>query len=102
MAKTNTSLPLIEYTVDTVTPEYSKNEWEGDDVNFSILCTSTTYSSVNDLAGEVRNALELEAGLNGGITTQRILMEGFTEDYDLDGDSFIMNLRFNTKVTIYT
>ena len=102
LAKQRTSLPLVEYTIDTLTPEYTKTEWIGDDVDFSILCTALSYKLTTELAGEVRNAMELEAGAKNGITMQKVYMDGYTEDYDLDGSSYIINLRFRTRVIAYS
>jgi len=102
LAKAGTNLPLIEYTVDTITPEYTKAGWIGDDVDFSVISTALSYKLANELATEVRNALEETSGLQNGITIQKIYMDGFTEDFDLDGDSYIINLRFRTRVTAYS
>ncbi len=101
LAKQGTNLPVVEYTIDTITPEYSKGEWMCDEVDFSILCTALSYKLATELCGEVRNAMELAAGEKNGITMQKVYMDGYTEDYDLDGSSYIINLRFRTKATAY-
>ena len=102
IAKQGTNLPLVEYSIDTLTPEYTKTEWIGDNVDFSVLCTALSYKLTSELAGEVRNALELAAGDKNGITMQKVYMDGYTEDYDLDGSSYIINLRFRTRVIAYS
>lgn len=60
MANPDTALPLIVYTVDSLTAEYDKDGWVGDDCNFSVISVSDDYSNLQLIATQVRAALELK------------------------------------------
>ena len=97
----DTSLPAIVYTIDSLAPEYTKDGWVGDECVFSIISFSDNFSSLQDISMEVRTALELESGTNGGITTERIYLTGQSEGYNITENVFLNRLTFSTIITGY-
>jgi len=97
----NTPLPAIVYTIDSLVPEYTKDGWVGDDCSFSIVSFSDDYAVLQNIVTEVRNALELESGVNEGITTQRIYLTGQSEGYNIIESVFLNKLSFSTVIIGY-
>jgi len=97
----DTSLPAIIYTVDSIESDYSKTEWANDFVSFQVKMFDKSYSGVNTLASAVRSALERTAGTYSTTIIGQILLNGYTEEYDLSGDTYIITLNFRTHVKQY-
>lgn len=96
-------LPTVVYTVDSITPEYTKSGWADDDCIFLLKCYAYDYASVQSLALAVRKALELKSGTYSGITITKIYMSDQQEQAMTDNgaDAFQIELFFNTKIISY-
>jgi len=97
VAQENTPLPLIIYTIDTVAPEYAKDKWAGDDINFSIVSFSEDYASLQAIAHEVRTALELQEDSG----TNRIELTGQQEGFNIAENVFLNKLSFSIRINSY-
>jgi len=97
-----TKIPLITYVVLEVFPQYDKTGWHWDDVDFEVKSVAKSYKDVNVLAQAVRNALELSIGTYASIAIERIYVIGISENYDQDGDSYILNMNFKVRVKSYS
>jgi hypothetical protein len=97
VAQEKTPLPFIIYTIDKIDSGYSKDGWTGDMVTFSVMTASDKYKSLQDIAKEVRAALELQSDTN----TLRIIMTGFQEGYNLTEDAFMNKLTFQVQINSY-
>jgi len=97
----DTALPAIVYTIDSLAPEYTKDGWIGDECVFSIVSFSDSFTSLQNIAMEVRKSLELESGVNAGITTERIYLTGQSEGYNISENVFLNRLTFSTIITGY-
>jgi hypothetical protein len=96
-----TKFPAIVYTIDGITPDYTKDGWAQDDCSFSVVSLSTNYTSLQSIVVAVREALEMERGTVEGITIQHIHMIGMDEGYDVTTDIFANKLSFNVNVINY-
>lgn len=94
----DTPLPAIVYTIDSIAPEYTKDGWVGDEIAFSVISFSDNYGSLQDIAAEVRDSLELEEGITEGITIRRIYCTGQNEGYNIAENVFLNRLTFSTVV----
>jgi hypothetical protein len=94
VAQEETPLPLIIYTVDSVSPDYTKDGWAEDLVTFSVICLSDDYASLQSIAAEVRDALELQKDTN----TKTIRMTGQVEGYNLAENVFLNKQAFEIEV----
>jgi len=97
----DTVLPAIVYTIDSIDPNYTKEGWSGDNIGFSVVSFSTNYSNLQDIAAQVRVALELMSGTTEGITYFDILVEGQSEGYNITEDVYLNKLTFSVEVTDY-
>jgi len=97
----DTKLPAISYTVSTIDSEYSKTAWANDFVNFEVSMYAKSYSGVNTLASAVRSSLERTGGTYTTTMVGHILMSGYSEEYDLNGDTYVITLNFRTHVKQY-
>lgn len=93
VANEGTSLPLIVYTIDSLAPEYTKDGWAGDTCNFSVVSFSQDYANLQLLAVQVRASLELKHGGD----TQRIILTGQQEGYNIQDDIFLNKQTFRVK-----
>lgn len=97
----NTPLPAIIYTIDTVSAYYSKDGWANDEVVFSVSTFSDDYARLQDIANEVRNALEWESGTVAGITLNKIRQQGLIEGFSISENVYVNRLTFNVIVNGY-
>ena len=97
VAQEDTPLPLIIYTIDSVTPEYAKDVWADDIVNFSVIAFSEDYASLQSIAAEVRDALELVSD----TYTKRIIMTGQVEGFNLAENVFLNKQSFTVEIESY-
>jgi hypothetical protein len=96
----DTPLPAIVYLIEGSVPQYEKDGWAGDLVNFSVVSLASNYSVLQDIAAEVRVALSFKEDTVDDIVIGRVRMIGFEEMYL--GDSIFMNkLIFNTIMKSY-
>lgn len=98
----NSQLPLVVYGIDSVTPEYTKDGWTGDQVTFSVISLSNDYANLQLIVAQVREALELVSGTTEGITYWNILLTGQVEGFVLDAEYYMNKLTFETEVTSYS
>ena len=97
VANENTQLPLIIYTVDSINPEYTKDGWCGDLINFSVISFSEDYAGLQAISTEVRKALEMQYDTD----TQRIYVTGMTEGFNISENIFLNKLTFKIEVNKY-
>ena len=96
-----TPLPAIIYTIDSVTPEYSKDGWATDEINFSVVSFSKNYTELQSIVAAVRTALERINGTIEGITIGWIYLNSMVEGYSVTEDTFLNKLSFNVNVINY-
>lgn len=96
-ADVDTELPLVVYTIDSIDPEYTKDGWEDDLVDFSVKSYSVDYATLQNIAKEVRNALELKTFTG----SKRIILTGMTEGFNLSENVFVNKLTFKIEVFEY-
>jgi hypothetical protein len=97
VANENTQLPLITYTVDSITSGYMKDGWTGDVVTFSVISYSENYASLQGIAKEVREALHMKTDSGTG----RIETSGFQEGFNISENVFMNKLSFTVKINSY-
>lgn len=97
----NTVLPAIIYTIDAVNTDYTKDGWAGDDVTFSVSSFSDDYARLQDIANEVRTALEWEYGVVAGISLNKIRLQGLLEGFNISENVYVNRLTFNVIVNGY-
>ena len=95
----NTALPALVYTIDSVAPDYDKDNWHGDDYQFGVTSLSANYSNLQAIALQVRVALERKEGTTDGIKYENIYLDGQAEEGFIDG--FSNTLTFRVKVIGY-
>jgi hypothetical protein len=94
VAKEDTPLPLIIYTIDSVAPDYTKDGWAEDNIGFSVISFSEDYASLQSIASEVRDALELQNDTN----TKAIRMTGQQEGFNIAENVFFNKQTFEIEV----
>jgi hypothetical protein len=94
VANEDTPLPLIIYTIDSLEPEYDKEDWDKDIYTFSVVSFSEDYATLQLIAAQVRIALELQHGTN----TERILLTGQSEGYNITENVFLNKLSFSVII----
>jgi hypothetical protein len=97
IANENTPLPLVIYTVDSLSPGYDKDGWVKDDCDFSVVSFSEDYSELQDIATEIRDAFECV--YTSG--TDRFTMSGQQEGYNINEGVFLNKLMFNVEIKDY-
>lgn len=97
----NTTIPAIIYTIDSVSPEYNKGGWAGDEVQFSVSSFSDDYGELQTVVSAVRTALELVETGSGTQDINRIYLTGSDETYDQEADVFGNRLTFSVRVNTY-
>jgi hypothetical protein len=97
----NTVMPMIVYTIDSVTPIYNKREWANDEIIFSIYSSAVDYAQLQLIVSAIRTALE---GYHTGSGTQainRIYLQSFQEDIIPDLTGFYNKLTFSVVINTY-
>jgi hypothetical protein len=77
VANEDTVMPMIVYTIDSISPVYNKREWANDVIIFSVYSSAVDYTSLQSIVAAIRTALE---GYNVGAGSQdinRIYLESF-------------------------
>ena len=97
----NTDLPAIVYGIRDVSPEYTKDGWSLDNIEFTVVVITPSYSELQDIAVIVRDAMELFKGTVGTTTIQRIQMTGMNEQFLQDVNVFTSEMSFNVNVINY-
>jgi hypothetical protein len=97
----NTDLPAIVYGIRDVSPEYTKDGWSLDNIEFTVVVITPSYSDLQDIAVIVRDAMELFKGTVGTTTIQRIQMTGMNEQFLQDVNVFTSEMSFNVNVINY-
>jgi hypothetical protein len=94
----DTHLPAIIYTIDSVTPGYDKDGWLGDECVFSVVTFCDNYTTLQCIALEIRQALELQSGTHEGITLRNIYLTGQLEGFNIQEDVFLNKQTFSTEI----
>jgi len=95
----NTSLPFIVYIVDSITPIYDKDNWDYDECTFSVESYSKGYAALEDIAYQVREALELKAGTYESIKVRNLRMVSQEEEgFEM---AFSNKLTFTIEIIAY-
>lgn len=97
----STALPAVIYTIESLSPEYTKGGWMNDDISFSVHSFSKDYAELQTVVAAVRTALELK---NTGYGTQlinRIYITGQNEGYDNSADAYYNQLTFSVIINTY-
>jgi hypothetical protein len=97
IANENTTLPLIVYNIDSVSPAYTKDGWAGDVVDFSIISVSNSYPELQEIIAAVRESLELK----NTDSTQRIILTGMLEGYNISENAFMNKMSFKIGIKEY-
>ena len=97
----DTSLPAVVYSIDSVTPEYTKGGWALDRVEFTVHSFSGSYDELQDVSGAIRTALELKRTGAGTEDINRIYLSGQDEGYDNEAGVFFNKLTFNVVTNSY-
>lgn len=97
IANEQTPLPYICYTVDNIDPDYTKDGWVKDLVNFSVISFSEDYAILQDISSAVRKALEMKSDTG----TERIRMIGQQEGFNITENAFLNKLSFKIEVKYY-
>lgn len=90
----DTQLPAIIYTIDDVVADYSKDGWVQDKIGVSVTCYATTYSQLQTIAMEIRDALEWQQGTVEGITISGSRLVGVTEGFHFTETVYVSSLTF--------
>lgn len=90
-----TKFPFIVYNIESLDPDYTKDGWAGDVCTFNVISVSDDYADLQAIVAQVREAIELENGDN----TQRIIMTGMAEGFNLNEEAFMNKLSFRVKIT---
>ena len=97
----NTKTPAISYTITEISPNYAKTTWVDDVIHFQVSVFTKSYAESNTVTLAVRNALERQAGTFGTTKMNYIYFEGYREEYDQEGDSYVLTLNFRTSIKQY-
>lgn len=100
-ANENTDMPMIVYTIDSVSPDYNKGGWANDEVVFSIYSSATDYPVLQTIVSAIRTALELYKVGAGTQEIGQITMISFQEDVIPDFTGFYNKLTFKVTVNTY-
>ena len=101
VANEDTPLPAIIYTIDGIDPEYDKNRWVQDRCTFSVRSYSGDYGSLQDIALQVREALEVKQGTINGFTINRIELLSQNEGFAIEQGIYFNTLTFEMQITEY-
>ncbi len=101
VANEGTTAPLIIYVIESLDPVYDKDGWVQDECNFNVITYADNYSDLQDIAKEVRAALELQTGVYEGISVRKIYLRAQSEGYSINEDLFVNRLSFRTIITDY-
>jgi len=98
----DTDTPAIVYSVDSITPEYTKDGWTGDVNTFSVISIENDYASLQAIVTQVRAALEWKTGTTENVVYWNIMMTSQEEAYNIATDVFVNKLTFEVQVISYT
>jgi len=96
-----TLLPVVIYTIDSLDAVYDKDRWVMDNVKFSVKNYASDYTQVQNIAYQIRLALEDMKGLINGINCNRIELAGQEEGYEVTEGVYYNKLIFNVSITSY-
>jgi hypothetical protein len=97
----NTELPAIVYTVDSLSPEYTKGGWSGDYIQFSVHSFSKSYTELQNVVDAVRDAVELKETGYSGQEISRITLTSQEEGFDNEAGVFYNKQTYNVKLNNY-
>jgi len=97
----DTSLPAIIYTIDSISPEYTKGGWVNDVISFSVHSFDKDYGTLQSIVSAIRTALEMNKTGTGTQNIGFITLESFDEGYDQGGDIFYNKLTFSVTINTY-
>lgn len=96
-----TLTPALSYTITEMSPNYAKTTWTDDTIHFQVSTFGKSYAESNTVALAVRNALERKAGTFDTTKMNYIYFEGYREEYDQEGDAYVLTLNFRTNIIQY-
>lgn len=101
MATQQAAYPFIVYSVTNTLPTDSKDGPSGlDEVEFSVLCYSNTYTQAQDIASAVRTALDRTSGSYSGITVQSTrFVDSRSAQMDTDKHVFIVDQSYIMRIS---
>lgn len=94
-ASENIALPLVIYTIDSLDPGYDKTDWTSDQCTFSVYSFANDYMTLQNIAAQVRIALERKRD----STISEIRMTGQSEGYNITENCFLNKLEFKVEIT---
>jgi len=97
----DTLLPVVIYTIDSLDAIYDKNRWVSDEFKVSVKNYGSDYTQVENVAYQIRLALENKQGRINNITCNRIELTGQEEGYEMTEGVYYNKLIFNIIVTSY-
>lgn len=97
-AVNGTEYPFILCTRTALSPENTKDGWDGDATTVAIEIVSRSSTEAIAIAEDVREALEAEDlhSLEWSVVEPQLLTA--TEGYDLESDTYVESLLFSFKV----
>ena len=100
IADEKTPMPLIIYMINSIDPVYTKGisvaeTWKHDQCKFSVLSFSNDYMQLQNIAKQVRVALECE----GDANCDHIRVTGQDEGYNITENVFLNKLDFTVGIT---
>jgi hypothetical protein len=97
----DTTLPAVIYKVNSLDVIYDKDRWVNDEFNVTVSNYSVDYTQVENIAYQVRAALENKQGRINNITCNRIELIGQEEGFEITEGVYYNRLTFNIIVTNY-
>lgn len=96
----DTALPAIVYTIETITPQYTKDGWHKDDSMFNVVSFNFNYEDLQEIAYQVRQACEWKF-IESGNTIRHIRMTGQDEGFNITENVYVNRLTFSANITNY-
>jgi hypothetical protein len=97
----DTVLPAIVYTIESVSPVYSKGGWMGDEILFAVHSFADDYPTLQSIVSAIRNGFEWNRSGSGTQSIQNIELNSMDEGYDQNSDVFLNRLTFKVIINKY-
>lgn len=97
----DTDFPSVVYTVDSLTPEYTKGGWALDNIEFSVHSFSKDYTELQNVAKAVRDAVELKKTGYTGQEIGHVYLMGQEEGFDNEAGVYYNKQTYNVKLNNY-
>ncbi len=96
----DTALPAIVYTIESLTPQYTKDGWIKDDCVFTVVAFHGDYEDLQEIAYQIRQSCELKY-IVAENTMRQIRMTGMDEGFDINENIFVTRLSFSAEIINY-